>query len=197
MNGSLRSHDGGFRVWTGLGFSGIDAIYRGKEGWRRFIGTWHEAPWADITVRVERIEDLDDRVVALLTFEAEVERAGSISRSSGSSGDRWRGTKVSKLVSIASWDEALGSREAVTPTLTLRDTAQAMSRENMEVVRLLRSVRRLEPRPCGSSIPQLELMDPEIQVDDLAGGLLEGTYRVHASISELGILLGRFRRTIT
>src|SRR5436190_16312730 len=57
-----------FEFRPGLGFSDLDAVYRGKEGWSRFAETWHEA-WEDITVRVQRIEDLDDGIVALLTFD--------------------------------------------------------------------------------------------------------------------------------
>ena len=32
-----------FEFRPGLGFSDLDAVYRGKEGWSRFAQTWHEA----------------------------------------------------------------------------------------------------------------------------------------------------------
>jgi ketosteroid isomerase-like protein len=57
-----------FEFQPGLGFSDLNAVIRGEEGWRRFSETWREA-WEDITVTVERIEDLDDRILALLTFD--------------------------------------------------------------------------------------------------------------------------------
>ncbi len=45
-----------------LGFSDIDNVIPGKDGWRRFAETWHKA-WENISLRVERIEGLDDRIV--------------------------------------------------------------------------------------------------------------------------------------
>lgn len=95
-----------FEFWPGLGFSDIDAVVRGKEGWRRFAEMWREA-WEDITVRVERIEDLDDRILALLIFDARGRGSGvEVSVRVGHVATVREG-KVSKLVSIAGWDEAL------------------------------------------------------------------------------------------
>ena len=95
-----------FEFWAGLGFSDLDAVYRGKEGWRRFIEIWHDA-WAEITVRVERIEDLEDRLVALLTFDGRGRGSGvEVSLRVGQLATV-RGTKVSKLASTPSWGEAL------------------------------------------------------------------------------------------
>src|SRR5437867_4214644 len=48
-------------------FPGTDAVYRGKEGYTRFWKTFRE-PWESIHVEVERIEDLGDRVLALMMF---------------------------------------------------------------------------------------------------------------------------------
>lgn len=57
-----------FEFRPGLGFLDIDEVIRGMEGWMRFADAWPEA-WEDITLSVEQIEDLDDRVVALLSFD--------------------------------------------------------------------------------------------------------------------------------
>jgi ketosteroid isomerase-like protein len=95
-----------FEFRPGLGFSDIDAVVRGKDGWRRFAEMWREA-WEDITVRVERIEDLDDRIVALLTFDGRGRGSGvEVSIRVGHLATV-RAGQVSKLTSIAGWDEAL------------------------------------------------------------------------------------------
>jgi ketosteroid isomerase-like protein len=102
-----------FEFRPGLGFSDIDAVVRGKDGWRRFAEMWRE-PWEDITVRVERIEDLDDRIVALLIFDGRGRGSGvAVSVRVGHVATVTEG-RVSKLVSIGSWDEtleAVGLRE--------------------------------------------------------------------------------------
>ena len=95
-----------FEFRPGLGFSDIDAVVRGKDGWRRFSEMWREA-WEDITVSVERIEDLDDRIVALLTFDGRGKGSGvEVSIHVGHVATVREG-QVSKLTSIAGWDEAL------------------------------------------------------------------------------------------
>ena len=95
-----------FEFRPGLGFSDIDAVVRGKDGWRRFSEMWREA-WEDITVRVERIEDLDDRIVALLTFAGVGRGSGvEVSIRVGQVATVTEG-RVSKLVSTPDWDDAL------------------------------------------------------------------------------------------
>ena len=95
-----------FEFWPGLGFSDMDDVYRGKAGWRRFAARWRDA-WEDITVRVERIEEVDDRIVALLTFDAKGRGSGvEVSLQVGQVATV-RDGKVAKLVSAPSWDEAL------------------------------------------------------------------------------------------
>jgi ketosteroid isomerase-like protein len=95
-----------FELHPGLGFSDLSTVMRGKEGWRRFAETWREA-WEDITVKVERIEDLDDRIVALLTFDGRGRGSGvEVSLRVGHVASV-RDGQLSKLESFASWDEAL------------------------------------------------------------------------------------------
>ena len=102
-----------FEFQPGLGFSGFNTVIRGQEGWRQFAETWREA-WEDITVKVERIEDLGDRIVALLTFDGRGRGSGvEVSLRVGHVATVREG-RLSKLVSIASWDEtleAVGLRE--------------------------------------------------------------------------------------
>jgi ketosteroid isomerase-like protein len=46
-----------------------DPVYRGHAGFRAFWRTFHEA-WERLDIDVARMEDLDDRVLALMTFDA-------------------------------------------------------------------------------------------------------------------------------
>ena len=95
-----------FEFQAGLGFSDLQSVYHGKEGWRRFAETWREA-WEDITVRVERIEDLDDRLVALLTFYGKGRGSGvEVSIHVGQVATVEEG-RVSKMVTFPDWDKAL------------------------------------------------------------------------------------------
>jgi ketosteroid isomerase-like protein len=95
-----------FEFQPGLGFSDLSAVIRGTEGWRQFAATWREA-WDDITVRVERIEDLDDRIVALLTFDGRGRGSGiEVSLRVGHVATVREG-RISRLVSIPSWEETL------------------------------------------------------------------------------------------
>jgi ketosteroid isomerase-like protein len=53
---------------TAQKFPGVDAVYRGKEGFRQFWSTFRE-PWESIRAELERVEDLGHgQVLALITF---------------------------------------------------------------------------------------------------------------------------------
>jgi uncharacterized protein len=56
-------------------FPGTDAVYRGREGFTRFWNTFRE-PWESIRVELERVEDLGDRVLVLLTFHGKGKGSG-------------------------------------------------------------------------------------------------------------------------
>jgi len=95
-----------FEFHPGLGFSDLSTAICGKEGWTRFAESWREA-WEDITVKVERVEDLDDRIVTLLTFDGTGRGSGvKVSLRVGHVASVREG-RLSKLVSFASWAEAL------------------------------------------------------------------------------------------
>jgi ketosteroid isomerase-like protein len=49
-------------------FPGLEPVYRGKEGMRRWWGTFHE-PWSEIKVIPVRIAERPDGVAVLLRFE--------------------------------------------------------------------------------------------------------------------------------
>ena len=48
-------------------FPGTDTVYHGAEGFTRFWKTFR-APWESMRAEAERIEDLGDRVLALMTL---------------------------------------------------------------------------------------------------------------------------------
>jgi ketosteroid isomerase-like protein len=56
-------------------YPGTDAVYHGREGATRFWNNFRE-PWESIRIEVERIEDLEDRVLALLRFYAKGKGSG-------------------------------------------------------------------------------------------------------------------------
>ena len=55
-------------VSTGV-FPGLEPVYEGHEGWRRF---WREfrGTWDSLTIRVDELHDCGDRVAAVFTFDA-------------------------------------------------------------------------------------------------------------------------------
>ena len=80
--------------------------YRGRAG---FVDFWDafRAAWEDITIDVERMEDLDDRVLTLGTFHM----TGSGSGVAVEAESAWLHTlkegRIVHLRSFATWDEAL------------------------------------------------------------------------------------------
>ncbi len=58
-------------------FPDLDELYVGKAGWKTFVDVWTGA-WETIGVQVERIEDLGNDVLALITFEGAGRGSGAI-----------------------------------------------------------------------------------------------------------------------
>jgi SnoaL-like domain len=50
-------------------FPGLQPVYRGPEGARKLWTDMH-GPWVEFAVQIERIEDLGDTLIALITFVA-------------------------------------------------------------------------------------------------------------------------------
>jgi ketosteroid isomerase-like protein len=65
---TLELMTGEFEFRPVLVFFDLDSVYRGHDGWRRFWKVWREA-WESVSIRVERVEDLGDRVLAMVTFD--------------------------------------------------------------------------------------------------------------------------------
>jgi ketosteroid isomerase-like protein len=64
-----------FEYRTAELFPGVDAVYRGREGWIKFWNTIRE-PWENITIELERVVDLGDCVVELTAFHAKGKESG-------------------------------------------------------------------------------------------------------------------------
>jgi ketosteroid isomerase-like protein len=64
-----------FEFWPMVGFPGVEEMYRGKDGWKRFAEMFWDA-WETVEISVDRLGDLGDQVLALVTFEG-------VGRSSG------------------------------------------------------------------------------------------------------------------
>ena len=88
-------------------FMDTQSVYRGKEGWTEF---WHafRAAWEDITIEVERLEDLGDQVLVLGTFHG-----------------RGRGSGV-EVTRESAWIQTL-SNGLIVHTQTFTSRAEALS----------------------------------------------------------------------
>lgn len=75
LAGILEVISSDFEFWPLPGFLDVEEVYRRRDGWRRFFETWWEA-WTVQDITIDRIEDLGDRVLALVSFDG-------VGRSSG------------------------------------------------------------------------------------------------------------------
>jgi ketosteroid isomerase-like protein len=87
-------------------FMDTQETYRGREGfvdfWRRF-----RAAWEEITVSVDRIEDLDDRVLTLGTFHGKGGESGVEVNAEAAWLHTIQDGAVVHLRSFATWNEGL------------------------------------------------------------------------------------------
>jgi SnoaL-like domain len=97
----------GWELVTGGAFPGLDPVYRGPEGalelWEALRGAWDSQ---GLHIEIERIEDLGDMVLALLTMRARGKESGV------DVAIKWAhiityGSGSQQIRSYANWDEAL------------------------------------------------------------------------------------------
>jgi len=73
----LKTITPGWELVTGEAFPGLAQVYRGREGalemWDAMRGPWDSQ---DLHIEIERIEDLGESAVALLTMRARGETSG-------------------------------------------------------------------------------------------------------------------------
>jgi ketosteroid isomerase-like protein len=110
LDGALDDLSPGFEFHPSGRFMDTQQTYRGREGfvafWRRF-----RAAWEEITVSIERMEEIDDRVLTLGTFHG----TGSESGVEVTAEAAWLHTIKDGLIvhlrSFATWKEALEAAE--------------------------------------------------------------------------------------
>jgi hypothetical protein len=81
-------------------------VYRGREGFVEFWGRFRAA-WEEITVSIERIEDLDDRVLTLGTFHGRGGGSGVEVHGEAAWLHTINNDLIVHLRSFATWKEAL------------------------------------------------------------------------------------------
>jgi ketosteroid isomerase-like protein len=89
---------------TGV-FPGLDPVYRGHEGSRKFERDFR-ATWESLTFSVDEFHDSGDQVAALGTFEARG-RDGLYIRRRVASVNTYRDGLLVRIDSYMDWDEAL------------------------------------------------------------------------------------------
>jgi ketosteroid isomerase-like protein len=107
LNGQLDHLAPEFEFETSGVFSDTEAIYRGREGYVDFWKTFRE-PWESITIGVERIEDLGDRVLVLGYFHGRGRGSGVEVGREAAFLTRFRSDGLAVHIrTFANWTEAL------------------------------------------------------------------------------------------
>jgi ketosteroid isomerase-like protein len=87
-------------------FGDTAAVYRGHQGWVDFWNTF-QAAWEHITISIERLEDLDDRVLTLGTMNGRGRGSGVGVKAEAAWLHTVREDLIVGLLTFASWKEAL------------------------------------------------------------------------------------------
>jgi ketosteroid isomerase-like protein len=87
-------------------FMDTQQVYRGRRGFIEFWGAF-QAAWEHITVSIERIEDLDDRVLTLGTFHGKGGGSGVEVHAEAAWLHTLKAGLIVHLRSFATWKEAL------------------------------------------------------------------------------------------
>jgi ketosteroid isomerase-like protein len=87
-------------------FMDTQRVYRGREGFVDFWGAFRAA-WEHITVSIERMEDLDDRVLTLGTFHGRGAGSGVEVHAKAAWLHTIKDGLIVHLRSFATWTEAL------------------------------------------------------------------------------------------
>lgn len=69
LEGLLESLDEQVEYHTSGVFPGLDPVYRGHEGMRKFWNDFRE-PWQSLAIPIDHFRERGDRIVALFHFEA-------------------------------------------------------------------------------------------------------------------------------
>jgi ketosteroid isomerase-like protein len=105
MEAMLAAFAPDFEFQTSGVFPGLDPLYRGHEGWRKF---WRDfsGTWESILISVRELRDCGERVLGFIAFEARGRDGLTVHRQAG---NVWtfRDGLVVRLETHAGWTEAL------------------------------------------------------------------------------------------
>jgi uncharacterized protein len=106
LEGVLETFAPEFEMRPSGRFADTAPVYRGHQGWVDFWNTF-QAAWEQITISIERLEDLDDRVLTLGTFHARGRGSGVGVEAEAAWVHTLKDGLVVDLRTFASWEEAL------------------------------------------------------------------------------------------
>jgi ketosteroid isomerase-like protein len=89
-------------------FPSHDSLYLGQENFRAFWATFHNT-WERVESTIARLEDIDDRVLALLTFSGVLRETGIRMQRRFASVATFANGLMVELSSYGSWDEGLAA----------------------------------------------------------------------------------------
>jgi ketosteroid isomerase-like protein len=93
--------------WRTAGkFPGLEAVYRGKEGFTRFWEAFRES-WESIRIDIERVEDLGDQALVLMTFHGKGRGSGVDVTTEYANLIAFRGVLATHQVGYGDWKSAL------------------------------------------------------------------------------------------
>jgi ketosteroid isomerase-like protein len=101
----LTTLDEDVEFWTSGVFPGLEPVYRGHDGMRKFWDDFR-SPWQSLRIMMDDIRERGDRIVALYTFEA-VGRDGLTLQREGANVITLRDGIAIRIDAHASWKTAL------------------------------------------------------------------------------------------
>ena len=87
-------------------FMDTQPVYQGREGMREFWRTFRDA-WDDISIEIERIDDLGDRVLTLGTFHGRTGGTSAEVRAESGWIHTFEDGLVVRMRAFATWREAI------------------------------------------------------------------------------------------
>jgi ketosteroid isomerase-like protein len=105
LDAVLATYHQQFEFRTSGVFPGLDRVYRGREGFRRFWEDFH-GPWESVRIVIEELRQSGERVVALYVFEAKG-RDGMAVRRPAANVITYRDGLATRIDAYGDWKEAL------------------------------------------------------------------------------------------
>jgi ketosteroid isomerase-like protein len=113
LAGYLAVTDPSIAFYTSGVFPSHDSVYRGPDGFRKFWEVFHD-PWDSLEIDTERLDDVDERVVALMSFRAVGRESGVEVRMKFANVATFANGLMVELRAYSDWEqglEAVGLRD--------------------------------------------------------------------------------------